>query len=130
MKVVIAKTGAPLKTPSTPEGILDLEFAYHKAAASVVVNSWAGTGGFNIIRAAKVNIWLDFIFLFFYALLLYYSCNAIASSFDGFLFIAGRLIAKGALAAGLLDVIEKAGMLITLNGMLSNGTTMVTVVLL
>ena len=88
MKVVIAKTGAPLKTPSTPEGILDLEFAYHKAAASVVVNSWAGTGGFNIIRAAKVNIWLDFIFLFFYALLLYYSCNAIASSFDGFLFIA------------------------------------------
>ena len=124
----MTKTGAPLKTPATPKGILDLEFAYNKTKAAVVINAWSGTGAADNIHAAKINTWLDFIFLFFYALLLYYSCKEIAASFDGFLFITGRFLAKGALIAGLLDMLENAGMLITLNGTLSDSFTMLTVV--
>jgi hypothetical protein len=40
MIVVMVKTGAPLKTPATPKGILDLEFAYNASKAYTVINAW------------------------------------------------------------------------------------------
>ena len=126
MIVVMAKTGATLKTPATPKGILDLEFAYNKAKASAVVNAWAGISPVNNIHAAKINTWFDFIFLLFYSLFLYHSCKLIAASFSGPLSITGHFIAKGALAAGLLDALENTGMLITLHGPISDTTTLLT----
>ena len=113
MVYVMTKTGAPLKTPGTLHGILDLEFAYNTAKASTVINAWTSSGS---IAAAKLNTWLDFLFLFFYSFFLFFACKIIAQIFDGAIAKAGHLIAKGALLAGLLDILENTGMLLTLNG--------------
>ena len=122
----MAKTGATLKTPATPKGIIDLEFAYTGAKASAIINSWSSTGAINNVRVAKINTWLDFIFLFFYSFLLYNACKLLAGNFSGFIFSMGQIIAKGALAAGICDVLENAGMLLILQGHISDAFTMLT----
>ena len=123
MIVVMAKNGASLKTPATPKGILDLEFAYNSAKTTVVINAWAPNSSIDNIGAAKNNTYYDFIFLFFYALFLFFTCKKIAHINNS---IIGLLIAKGALAAGVLDVFENAGMLITLSGKSSDNIAMLT----
>jgi len=109
----MTKTGATLKTPATPKGILDLEFAYNTGATTTVLNAWLPNGTIDNTSAAKTNTYLDFIFLFFYALFLFFTCDKIARITKNKI---GALIANGALLAGFLDVIENAGMLITLSG--------------
>ena len=126
MTVVMTIHGASLKTPSTPKGILNLEFAYNTAQASSVLNAWAATSATNNIIQAKMNTWLDFIYLFFYSLFFFDACQLLASSFSGSIRITGNLLAKGALIAGLLDILENTGMLLTLNGQLSEYTTLLT----
>lgn len=116
MTVVMTKTGEPLKTPATPHGILDLEFAYNTAKTNTVINTWASINSVDTIAAAKWNTWLDFVFLFFYAIFLNLASNRLSVSFGGAFGKAGRFIAKGALFAGLLDIIENFGMLLTLSG--------------
>ena len=117
MIAVMAKTGASLKTPATPKGILDLEFAYNKTKTETVINAWAPNNSVNNINAATNNTYYDFIFLLFYSLFLFYTCKKIAQINNS---KAGLLIAKGALCAGVLDVFENTGMLITLSGNSSN----------
>jgi hypothetical protein len=123
MIYVMATTGATLKTPATPHGILDLEFAYNTEKVNTVINAWTPTPqeSFGNIEAAKLNTWLDFIFLFFYAGFLFLASKKIAQTFKGPLIKAGNIIAKGALLAGFLDVLENTGMLISLNRQLSAG---------
>lgn len=128
MMIVMAITGAPLKTPTTSKGIIDLEFAYNESIANRVLSAWQSNGITDNIFAAKINTWLDFIFLFFYSLLLWYTCILIAPLLNGFLSKAGRFFAGMALAAGMLDIFENAGMLLTLNGNLSMLTTMLTAI--
>lgn len=112
MMVVMAKTGATLKTDEAPMGILNLEFAYNTSKTNPIINSWQQTDN---IEAAKINTYWDFFFLFFYAGFLFFVCKKIAANIKGFTALAGNIIAKGAIIAGFLDVIENAGMLITLN---------------
>jgi hypothetical protein len=126
MTVVMTIHGASLKTPGTPKGILNLEFAYNTAQASSVLNAWAATSATNNIIQAKMNTWLDFIYLFFYSLFFFHACQLLASSFSGSIQITGSLLAKGALIAGMLDILENTGMLLTLNGQLSQYTTLLT----
>ncbi|MEO6732814.1 MAG: hypothetical protein ABIN01_16445 [Ferruginibacter sp.] len=128
MTLVMMNSGAALKTSATPKGIVDLEFANNAEKALVVINAWTGKNYEDTINKAKNNTLFDFIFLFFYAGFLYYSCKLIAGSYNGFLFKTGRLIAGGAIAAGVLDVFENIGMLLTLNGHVSNDTTLMTFV--
>ena len=118
----MAKTGASLK-PATPHGIVDLELAYNTNCASKIIHAWTPN---NNINAAKTNTWFDFIFLFFYSLFLYNTCNFLSGFFTSFLNTAGRLLAKAAIAAGFLDILENIGMLITLNGHISSGITFFT----
>jgi len=126
MTVVMTIHGASLKTPGTPKGILNLEFAYNTAQASSVLNAWAATSATNNIIQAKMNTWLDFIYLFFYSQFFFHACQLLASSFNGSIQITGSLLAKGALIAGMLDILENTGMLLTLNGHLSQYTTLLT----
>jgi hypothetical protein len=116
MIVIMIKTGATLKTAVTPKGILDLEFAYNSTKTTTVTNAWAANNIVDNIAAAKINTYFDFIFLFFYSLFLFFTCNKIARFSTGAFSKAGLLIAKGALLAGILDVAENAGMLVTLSG--------------
>ena len=126
MTVVMTIHGASLKTPGTAKGILNLEFAYNIAQASSVLNAWAVTNTTNNVFQAKMNTWLDFIYLFFYSQFFFHACQLLASSFNGSIQITGSLLAKGALIAGMLDILENTGMLLTLNGHLSQYTTLLT----
>ena len=131
MIVVMAKTGATLK-PATPHGILDLEFAYNTAKTTAVLNAWAPANGLDNITVAKTNTYWDFLFLFFYAGFLFVACKKIATKISGSVSKAGNLIAKGALLAGFLDIIENIGMLLTLSNQGSSSiaicTTIVSVI--
>ena len=132
MIVVMTKTGATLKTPAAPMGIVDLEFAYNTAKTTPILNSWAPNADIDNIAAAKTNTYWDFLFLFFYAGFLFLACKKIASAIKGPVAKAGNLIAKAALLAGFLDIIENIGMLLTLNGQDSStiafGTTCISVI--
>ena len=122
----MAKTGASLKTPATQKGILDLEFAHNSANTAVVINAWASNSTIDNIGAAKNNTYYDFIFLFFYALFLFFTCKKIAQINNSNI---GLLIAKGALGAGVLDIFENVGMLITLSGKSSDSIAMLTTII-
>ena len=58
--------------------------------------------------------------------MLYSACKLVAGKFSGYLFSIGQVIAKGALAAGICDVLENAGMLLILHGNISDAFTMLT----
>lgn len=134
MMVVMAKTGAPLKTDATPLGILDLEFAYNTTKTEVILKAWdwkvttVPTESISKIDVAEINTYLDFIFLFFYAGFLFLACKKIASKISGPVSKAGNLIAKGALLAGFLDVIENIGMLLTLSNQGSSAISLATTI--
>ncbi len=132
MMVVMAKTGSTLKTPATPMGILDLEFAYNMSKTVTVLNAWAPTPQLDNITVAKINTWWDFVFLFFYAGFLFIACKKIAATFNGPVARAGNIIAKAAILAGILDILENIGMFITLHGHTSSvvafGTTFISVI--
>ena len=112
MIVVMAKTGATLKTPTTPKGILDLEFACNSTKTATVLNAWAPNDTIDNISAAKNNTYYDFIFLFFYSPFLFFACKKIAAITNSKI---GVPIATAALCAGILDIFENAGMLLTLS---------------
>jgi len=116
MIFVMSMTGATLKTPATPHGILDLEFAYDAAKTSAVMNAWAPVNGLDNIASAKTNTWFDFLFLFFYSIFLFLASKRIAKNIKGPVARAGNIIATAALFAGFLDVLENTGMLISLGG--------------
>lgn len=114
MMIVMAKIGATLK-PATAHGILDLEFAYNTSKTTAVLDAWSPATGVDNITAAKTNTCWDFLFLFFYSGFLFLACKKIAASISGPVAKAGRIIAVGALLAGFLDILENAGMLLTLS---------------
>ena len=125
-------TGRSLRTPETPEGILNLEFAYNGKKVNQVLGSWKkyADSTEDIITAAKNNTYLDFIFLFFYSLFLFTCCRQLARSllhqevFKKIFFI----LSACALLTGLLDIIENTGMLVSLNGAGSDAVAKVTTI--
>ncbi len=125
MIYVMAKTGASLK-PAAPHGILDLEFAYNTTKTAGVLKAWEPVNGLDNIAVAKTNTYWDFLFLFFYAGFLFLACKKIASKISGPVSKAGNLLAKGALLAGVLDIIENIGMLLTLSNQGSSAIAFIT----
>lgn len=122
MILVMGKTGKPLKTPSTPAGIVNLEFAYNKKKVDSVFKAWEINTPSSKINVAKTNTYWDFLFIFFYAGLLYLASKKLSGIYrtgTGFE-KAGKRIAVLALNAGLLDVIENGCMLQLLNGNMQN----------
>ena len=128
MMFVMVKTGAILKTPQAPMGILNLEFAYSTAKTTPIINSWASINHADVITAAKNNTYWDFLFLFFYAGFLFLACKKIAANTAGIFSKAGKLIAQGALLAGCLDIIENTGMLLTLSNQGSSSIALSTTI--
>ena len=129
MSGVVSINGSSLKNPATtPLGILNLEFAYNTSKASAVMNAWAPNNIVDNIAVAIQNTWLDFIFIFFYSIFLFLASKALAGSIAGKFGRAGNWIAKGALLAGCLDVLENTGMLLTLAGKGSAAIAMATTI--
>jgi hypothetical protein len=127
MIYIMMKTGATLKTPLTPKGILDLEFAFDKQHTDVVMTAWAPD---NKTAAAIQNTMWDFVFLFFYSLFLFFTCNLLRTKFAplNWKHNAGKFFAGAAITAGLLDAGENLGMLQTLHGNGSDTVALVTVI--
>lgn len=126
MLIVMAQTGATLKTAATPLGILNLEFAYTAEKAFAVILAWTGLIPADNVFTAIINTWLDFIFILFYTLFLYQASKMLAITQTGLQSFIGHFLSKGALAAGMLDVLENIGMLLTLNGHISNTVCLLT----
>lgn len=126
MVVVMAVTGASLKTPSTPYGIVNLELASNAAQVNDILKAWTPATDVDNISKARVNTWLDFIFLFFYAFFLSASCLRLGAVIKGNYGRAGSLLAQAALLAGFLDILENAGMLMSLNGYVYNNIALLT----
>lgn len=130
MMFVMMSTGKTLKTKATPLGIINLELAWNSSRADHVISAWSvpAPGNIDNIKVAIQNTWLDFIFLFFYSLFLFYLCLSISESSKGIIKVTGKLMAMAALNAGMLDIFENAGMLFTLNNFSSNGIALFTAV--
>ncbi len=126
MIIVMQQTGAPLKTNDTPNGMLDLEFAGSTSKADLVINAWKKTESTDNIQAAKLNTELDFIFLLFYAIFLHQGCRSIAGLHTGIVSNIGLILANGAIAAGILDILENIGMLLSLHGYINSTVILLT----
>ncbi len=129
MIVVMAKTGASLKTNDTPLGILNLELPFSKIKADSVITAWKNTTnstGISNIEVAKTNTKWDFVFIVFYSLFLYLSATKLSNSFNGGFGKAGRQLGKASLVVAALDFIENLGMFKMLDGSITNGIAMFT----
>jgi hypothetical protein len=102
-----------LETKDTPLAILSLEFANNAERITEVRQAWEASG---MTGKAKTNIWIDFLFIPFYAMLFYTLCGTISVRMQGFAAKLGIFLAFGALVAGLLDALENILMLLALNG--------------
>lgn len=129
MIFVMAVSGKPLKTHFTPHGIIDLEFAYSKLKVLNILSNWKENVVDKVdrISTAKINTYLDFIFLFFYAPFLFLCCKKLhqVPNLKNNK-TAGLLIGKGALLAGAMDILENTGMLKSLQGSPSQSIAMFT----
>lgn len=124
MIIIMSGSGKQLKEVTTC-GILDLEFAYTAEKSGAVVNAWSNAG---VMPAAFLNTWLDFIFLFFYSLLLFTFCKRLNVITNNSFNSAGSYLARGAIAAGFLDILENTGMLLTLNHLNNDAISLLTAI--
>ncbi|MFZ1527401.1 MAG: hypothetical protein WAT19_01535 [Ferruginibacter sp.] len=125
MIYIMSVTGKPLKTSASPSGILNLEFASTAAATANIVNAWEKEG---LVKKAEINTYWDFIFLLFYSTLLFILCRGVSNRIDSknFLNKTGKFLAAGALAAGMMDVLENGGMLASLAGLIRDNISLFT----
>ena len=126
MVIVMQQTGTSLKTQDTPNGILDLEFASNTTKATAVINAWKKTELTDNIQVAKLNTELDFIFILFYSIFLNLVSKSIAGKYVGAIKNIGLILANGAIAAGVLDIMENIGMLFTLHDYINSTVIMFT----
>lgn len=115
--------GAPLTRPFTPNGILNLEFAWEATRAAEIKNAW-----WNIIPVAKMNIYIDFLFIITYTLFLKLCCEWISGRFSGKWGLWGQRLARMVPGAAVFDVAENALMLLTLDNRPNDYTVMVTMI--
>jgi hypothetical protein len=126
MMYLMMISGSYLKTSATPHGIINLEFAYNKKKVEEIIHIWQySPGKTDRITAAKENTYLDFIFLLFYSCFLFLTVRRLISGYRNVI-SQSELIAKGALLAGLFDILENLGMLQSLNGNISDPVALFT----
>lgn len=125
MAVLLQITGKPLKTKSTPLGILNLEFATTDPATRQVVDAWEKH---NLIPVAEIHTARDFVFILFYAVLFFSCCRWVGQKMRpaSFLQKTGTFLSIAALFAGLMDGLENLGMLVSLTGRISAKITALT----
>jgi hypothetical protein len=123
MIIWMRPSGQKLVTPFTPYGIFNLELAISKSNVKNILNAWSDTNGGKvpIIAAAKTNIRLDFLFIFFYSLFLFTYTRLITAPFHKktFVFKWKLWMIPAGLVAGGLDLIENLGMLLNIRGHVS-----------
>lgn len=123
-------SGQLLVTPFTKYGIINLELAISKSNVKNILNAWSDTNGGKepIMTAAKTNIRLDFIFIFFYSLFFFTYTRLITAPFHKktFVFKWKQWMIPAGLVAGGLDLIENLGMLLNMRGHVSERWVQIT----
>ncbi len=107
--------GGPLRTAVAPSGIVAFEFAGTLQKADAIVASWGQQGQ----AFAGLNLGLDCLFLFSYALCIGLGCVLISnalSSRSRILSSLGLILAWAQLGAGLLDSLENYALIRVLLG--------------
>jgi len=112
------KTGKPLITEKAPSGIVSFELAGSGVTARAIVQSWGPSG-----RAyAALNLGIDYLFLFLYAVTIGLGSVLVAGLFKrGFLYNLGIIFSWLILVAGGLDAVENYALIKILFGPMSDG---------
>lgn len=106
--VIMRYQGAALIMPDTPSGILALEFANTSEKLSLILSLWS-------IDAAKVNIWLDFIFIIIYTHFFLLTLSIAVNQWKhNILTRIGKWLMASAWIAAVFDVMENIIMLASL----------------
>lgn len=113
----LGKLGRVLKTsgPPAPWGIISFEVAGSEAQAGAILVTWNRVPGG--MASARRSLYLDYLFLCFYASLLAQLCYLAASAFKetkGW-YRAGLWSMYGQWLAGALDAVENTALLAMLN---------------
>jgi hypothetical protein len=125
---IMLKTGSVLKTPYTPTGILNMEFAKDTGDVKRILIGWSrvtGEGKTNI-EAARINTYWDFVFIFFYAGFFFYGNTLLSEKFRGNFIKICEYASVAALFAGILDCLENGCMLMSLSGKSTNNIVALT----
>ncbi len=100
--------------PFTPPNIIQFEFAKTVEQAQSIMDDW-GTGG---VAAARLSIYLDFVFLILYSWSVSLGCKAVIASMPAIWWKkAGEYLSTVSWFAGSCDLIENFAMLFTLSNM-------------
>jgi hypothetical protein len=102
--------GASLVTTVSPKGIVNLEMATQPRQVTVLMDTWD-------LSVAKMNIWIDFLFIVSYVAFLAFASEAVSSKWKNQgMKIIGLTLARVAIVAGVLDIGENLLMLQTIAG--------------
>ncbi|MEI6086646.1 MAG: hypothetical protein WCR66_03580 [Bacteroidota bacterium] len=102
--------GSSLKRNISPRGIVELEMATQPRQVALLTEVWD-------MSVAKMNIWIDFLFIVSYVAFLALACEAVSTKWKNQnLKIIGLTLARVAVVAGVLDIGENLLMLQTIAG--------------
>jgi hypothetical protein len=120
MIVLLRWQGSGLQTTISPHGIVDLEFAGSPLRLQQLVQAWH-------LSEAKVNIWLDFLFIVSYVMFLSIATELCAMKWPaGIMREVGLTLIRVAYMAGLLDIAENLLMLQSLAGIFTTTSLQLT----
>jgi hypothetical protein len=111
--------GADLIKSYSPKGVVSLEIAPTAEATGKILSGFEEDGLMNKTRR---NIFIDFFFIPFYAMLFYTLAGSISIRMKGKAATAGVLLAFFSLIAGLLDVFENILILLATYGLYNDIT--------
>lgn len=115
LMVLLSIVGAPLTTPTAPNGIISYELAGSVSKVDEIINSW----DHNAQLHAAFSLGFDYLFLVVYSTTIAFACiwagEQLRSS-DWPLAGLGVLLAWGLWLAALLDAVENLALVIMLFG--------------
>jgi hypothetical protein len=111
MIVIMRFQGSALTTPTSPLGIIDLEFATAPQRVIELLSHWD-------VVAVKLNIWLDFLFIASYVYFLFVMAERFSLRWPDHHIMrqAGLFLSRVSIVAGMCDVVENLLMLQTISG--------------
>ncbi len=113
--VGIQLTGVALITDIAPEGIVSFELVGTLTGSQNIIDSWEGPA----LTWAGINMGLDFLFLFLYAVTIALACLILSEKMPIRLRGVrklGRWLAIGIMVAATLDIIENISLIALLTG--------------
>lgn len=99
-----------LVTPSAPKGIISLEFSTSAVQVDHIRSEWSG----SVRSSFHLNTILDYFYLFFYGIFLFFTCRYFALLKPGVQKI-GMFAALAGLSAAGFDAIENLLMMISIH---------------